>query len=267
MGRLAGKVAFVTGSGSGIGEAVALRFAEEGAAVICLDINESSALRVAETISGNSGKAIAVGCDVGDIQSMTKIRETVLSGFGGVDIVVNNAGVGVAGSIGTLNREDWQRGIDVNLSGAYNVTKVFWQHFVDRRRGVVINTSSVMGITGDAKSIGYCTAKAGLIAFTKCLAIDGAPHGIRANCVCPGFVDTPAMQQELKSMGNGSQALRMIEKQLPVGRMARSQEIANGFLFLASDDASYVTGATLIMDGGSTIGYRGSIMLSDLEGE
>lgn len=264
MRRLEGKIALVTGAGSGIGEAVALRFAEEGAAVACLDINEESAAKVAYAISENKGKAIAIYCDVSDVQGLTRITDMVLTGLGGLDIIVNNAGFGVTGTIAGLDFSAWHRGIDVNLTGAFNVTKVFWQHFVEQGRGVVINTSSVMGLTGDANSIAYCTAKAGLIAFTKCLAIDGAAFGIRANCVCPGFTDTPSMQQELKNLGNPQEALRMIENQLPIGRMAASREIANGFLFLASDEASYVTGATLLMDGGSTIGYRGSIVVDNL---
>jgi NAD(P)-dependent dehydrogenase (short-subunit alcohol dehydrogenase family) len=137
------------------------------------------------------------------------------------------------------------------------MSKAFWPGFMKQHHGVIVNNSSIMGLTGDMNSVAYCSAKAALIGLTKCLAADGAAHGIRANCICPGFVDTPAMRAVAgESKGDGSYV--QFERQIPLGRMANTREVANAFLFLASDESSYITGTTLIVDGGATLGYQGS---------
>jgi len=174
-----------------------------------------------------------------------------------VDVLINNAGGGGVGSVESLSVEDWRKAIDVNLAGAFYFSKALWPVFAGQRRGVIVNNGSIMGLMGDMNSIAYCSAKAALVGMTRCLAADGAAHGIRANCVCPGFVDTPAMRAVAADPSVG-RTIADFERSIPLGRMASTREIALAFLFLASDEASYITGTTLVVDGGATLGYLGS---------
>jgi NAD(P)-dependent dehydrogenase (short-subunit alcohol dehydrogenase family) len=237
----------VTGAASGIGAAVAGHFASENHSVAWLD-KEESALRAV----GDHRNSIHLIADVCDSAQIAAARATVRKTFGGLDVLVNNAGVNFSGSVEQMSESSWRSCLDINLTGAFLVTKAFWPDFIAQGRGVVINVSSIMGLAGDRESIAYCAAKAGIIAMTQCLAIDGATHGIRANCVSPGFVDTPALRAAVAATGSS------FERQLPIGRMATADEIARAIAFLASDAAEYVTGANLVVDGGATLGYRGS---------
>lgn len=244
----------VTGAASGIGAAVTRHLALEGDAIACLDRDAAALRSFCESLSP---APLALVADISDPLQLADARKMLLGSLGGLDILVNNAGVNIVGSIAEVSESAWRTCLDVNLTGAFLLTKAFWPDFVAQGHGIVINISSIMGLAGDHASIAYCTAKAGVIAMTQCLAIDGAVHGIRVNCVSPGYVDTPPTRAVLTDPANAG-LLQEIERQLPIGRMATPAEIASVIGFLASNGSSYLNGANLVVDGGATLGYRGS---------
>lgn len=256
-GRMQGKLAVITGAGAGIGDAIARLFAEEGAAVVCIDRDRDAVERTARSISGSGARATARVADVSDPAEVSAACEWIIDAWGDPDVLVNNAGGGGSGDVGSIDADIWLRSIELNLGAAFHMSRALWPAFLRRRRGVILNNGSIMGLAGDANSIAYCSAKSGLIGLTRCLAADGAPHAIRANCICPGFVDTPAMRAVADHTETG-RGFEDFEQQIPLGRVADPREIANAFLFLASDEASYITGSTLVVDGGATLGYLGS---------
>ena len=189
--RLAGKNAVVTGAASGIGRETALRFAEEGAAVVCADRDAAGAAAVSASIVANGGTALAVSADITSEQDVARLVEESLTAYGRIEVLVNNAGVTILGGVAELSEADWQREIDINLSGAFRVSKAFWPHFAEAGGGVILSTASIAGVIAAPQDAAYVASKAGLIMLTRCMALDGAKAGIRANCICPGFVDTP----------------------------------------------------------------------------
>jgi NAD(P)-dependent dehydrogenase (short-subunit alcohol dehydrogenase family) len=255
--RLAGRTAVVTGAGSGIGREIAILFAAEGAAVICIDRAGDAAEDAARSICSTGAVARALVADVSDPSDVAAAGARILRECSSVDVLVNNAGGGGGGSIASVSIDGWREAVDLNLGGAFYLSKALWPAFARQRRGVIVNNGSIMGLAGDMNSIAYCSAKAALVGMTRCLAADGAAYGIRANCVCPGFVDTPAMRAVAADPAVG-RTVADFERSIPLGRMASAREIAFAFLFLASDEASYVTGATLVVDGGAMLGYQGS---------
>lgn len=255
--RLAGRTAVVTGAGSGIGREIAVLFAAEGATVICIDREREAAEEVASELHSTGAIVRALVTDVADPADVADAGARIVREFPSVDVLINNAGGGGSGSIAAVSVADWRKAIDLNLGGAFYLSKALWPAFAGRRRGVILNNASIMGLMGDMNSIAYCSAKAALVGMTRCLAADGAAFGIRANCVCPGFVDTPAMRAVAADPAGG-RTIADFERSIPLGRMASAREIAQAFLFLASDEASYITGATLVIDGGATLGYQGS---------
>jgi NAD(P)-dependent dehydrogenase (short-subunit alcohol dehydrogenase family) len=260
MNRLKDKVAVVTGAGAGIGREIALLFAEEGARVGCMDVDADAANETVEMVRTGGAIAYASAVDISAPGAVVAARDALLSRFGDAHILVNNAGVGVAGTVESLDIERWRRGMEVNFSAAFYMAQAFWPGFVRLGGGVIINNSSVMGLAGDINSVAYSSAKAGLVGMTKCLAADGAAQGIRVNCVCPGFVDTPAMRAQFNLNWTREQA----EGRIPLKRLATTREVANVFLFLASRESSYMTGSTLVVDGGATLGYQGSDLSASL---
>ena len=252
--RLAGRNAVVTGAASGIGRETALRFAEEGAAVVCADLDAKGAAAVAASVVANGAVAAAASVDITSEREVARLAEEALAALGRVDVLVNNAGVTILGGVAELTEADWQREIDINLSGAYRVSKAFWPHMAGAGGGAILSTASIAGVVGVRQDAAYVASKAGLIMLTRCMALDGAPHGIRANCICPGFVDTPMFQDYLAEQPDPKASLDRAAGCTPLGHIGTPRDIADGFVYLASDDARWITGTALVIDGGLTAG-------------
>lgn len=191
MGRLEGKVALVTGGGSGIGRQTSIRFAQEGARVLVADLRGDTAEQVAEELRASGATAVATPMDVTRSADIAAGLQVALDELGGIDVVVNNAGITITGAAHDLTEDDWDRELAINLKSVYLVSKAAWPHLVERGGGSIVSTASIAGIWAIPDDAAYCASKAGVIMLTKCLALDGAKAGIRANCVCPGFIQTP----------------------------------------------------------------------------
>jgi NAD(P)-dependent dehydrogenase (short-subunit alcohol dehydrogenase family) len=252
--RLNGKVALVTGAGSGIGRETALRFAQEGARVACADVRAETAEATAAEIGAD---AIGLGMDVTVATSAEAAVAAVVERYGGIDVVVNNAGVTIVGTAHEMGEDDWDREMATNLKSIYLVSRAAWPHLVARGGGSIVQTASVAGIWAIPADACYCASKAGAIMLTKCMALDGAKAGIRVNCVCPGFIQTPMIEGYFADQPD-PEASRVFATGLhPLGRMGRPRDIADAFVYLASDDACWVTGTALVVDGGLTCGIWG----------
>lgn len=253
FGRLAGKACLVTGAGSGIGRATALRFAAEGAHVAAADIREESAAATAEQIGA---AAIALALDVTSADSAAAAIDAACKAFDGLDVVVNNAGVTIVGAVHELSEEDWDRELHTNLKSVYLVSKAAWPRLLDRGGGAIVNTASIAGLWAIPADAAYCASKAGVIMLTKCMALDGASVGIRVNCVCPGYTQTPMIDGYFEDQPDPAEARRLAESLHPLGRLGRPQDIADAMVYLASDEADWVTGTALVVDGGLTAGIH-----------
>ncbi len=249
--RLANKVAIITGAGSGMGKCSALLFASEGAKVAAGDINEAAVKETVAEITKKGGEAIAIRTDVSkgpDVERM--VNETVAK-FGKLDIIYNNAGIeGDSGFVANLTEEQFDKVIAINLRGVWLGMKYALPHMMKQRSGSIINTASIAGIVGIKGSTPYAAAKAGVIAMTRVAALEDGRYNIRVNAICPGAIETP-MAQRIRGEGvePNPRALKRISV---LERMAQPDEIAKVALFLASDDASFATGAPFIIDGGWT---------------
>lgn len=245
-GRLAGKVAIVTGGASGIGEAVARRFIMEGARVLVADIDRE---RGEELARSSTGLAFQV-TDVSSPSECAEMVEQALSRFGAVDILVNNAFWSKAHRIHKLADEGWKKTLEVTLDAVFYGSRAVLPLFREQGHGVIVNTASISGLGGDDGMSAYNAAKAAVVNFTRTAALENARRGIRINCVCPGLIATPAVKRAFLSEAGSRER---IGEQLPMGRLGEPDEMANVFLFLASDEASYVTGAAFVADGGTSI--------------
>jgi 3-oxoacyl-[acyl-carrier protein] reductase len=239
---LEGKVAVVTGAGRGIGKAIALRLASEGARVACCG---RTLANIEETAAAIAGKAYAV--DVAQSAQVGEACERILKDFGRVDVLVNNAGVTRDQLLMRMSEEDWDLVLDTNLKGAFNFTKIVSRVMLKQRSGRIINVSSIIGLTGNAGQSNYAASKAGLIGFTKSVARELASRGITVNAVAPGFIITD-MTEAL-----GAEAHEALKARVALGRLGTAEDVANLVLFLASDLASYVTGQVITVDGGLTM--------------
>lgn len=249
--RLSGKVAVVTGAGSGIGVEIARRFAQEGASVVLADINR---VAIEEVATECGPDALAVEVDVADGEAVAALFEDVRERFGGVDVLANNAGVTLVGAVDEVEEEAWDRGFDVNVKGVFLMMKAAWPLLVERSGGSIINMGSAAGLEGVPRNLGYCATKAAVVLMTRSSALDGGPLGIRVNCVCPGFVDTPMTEQFFANDDDPAAAREAAEANHPIGRLGRPKDIADAYVYLASDEASWVTGVALKVDGGLTAG-------------
>lgn len=248
--RLTDKVALVTGAAKGIGAGIAERFAESGAAVVVFDIDGPAAVSLAERLGG-AGKAVAVQGDVMVERDVCRAVETAVETFGQLDILVNNAGVEIAGAIPDYSEEQWDRQVGVNLKGAFFCAK----HAIQRMRGrggVIVNISSVHAFVSYPGNAAYDASKAGLNALTRSLALEHGKDGIRVNAVCPGYVDTPMMDEWLAKVPDPDETMRAVLAVHPLGRIGTPRDIADAALFLASDAASFITGVSLVVDGAMT---------------
>lgn len=253
MNRLEGKVAVVTGGNAGIGEAVAKRFAEEGASVVVTGRRQQELDRVVSGIRHNKGKALAVAGSVTDEAHAQDVAQRTLDSFGHIDILVNNAGIGDFGK--RLHETDdatWTSVLDVNLTGVFRMTRAIVPQMLKQGRGAIVNISSIASLVGIPTVSAYAASKGGLDALTRAVAIDYAPDGIRCNVVNPGLIDTP-MAAPL--MANPDM-LQPILAQYAIRRPGTPEEVANMVLYLASDEAAWVTGGTFTIDGGMTV-YKG----------
>lgn len=248
--RLANKVALISGGGSGIGAATARLFAREGAKVVVTGRRPGPIEAVAAEVAG-----VAVAGDTIDPAHAAEAVATAVSSFGGLDVVVANAGVGFGGSVGDVNDEHWQRTLDVNLTGPMVLTRAALPAMLERGGGSIVLVSSINGLVATTDSAAYGTSKAGLIGLARSLAVDYGPRGIRANALCPGWVVTPMADEEMEILGAArgigrQEAYDLATTDVPLRRAATAQEIASCCLFLASDESSIVTGAILVADGG-----------------
>ena len=243
------KVALVTGAGSGLGLATAKAFAESGAAVAVADWNEKSARAAADELVAQGHKALAVVCDVSDDGQVEAMVAQTVATFGRLDAAYNNAGVqNVLAETADTAREDYDRVMGINLQGVWSCMKFELQQMRKQGSGTIVNCSSLGGLVGGAERGIYHAAKHGVIGFTKSAALEYAARGIRINAVCPGLIWTP-MADQMVAAGQG-EALKAMEKSIPMGRVGRPEEIADAVLWLCSDAASYVTGQSISVDGG-----------------
>ena len=240
---LTGKVAVVTGSSRGIGQAIAARFCESGAHVAVIDIDEAGAKGTAEQLAG-AGNKIGIGADVSDADQISKAITEAEEQLGPIDILVNNAGLTRDGLLIRMTEDDWDLVLDVNLKGSFLATKVAGQKMMKRRSGRIINVASVVGIIGNAGQANYASSKAGLIGLTKAVAKELASRNVLVNAVAPGFIDTEMTRQLPET------AKTALMDNIPLKRLGDVDDVAGAVLFLASDFASYITGQVLVVDGG-----------------
>lgn len=245
MGKLQDKVAVVTGGGRGIGKAVALSFAAEGAKVAVVSRTEANAQSVADLINAeHPGAARAYAVDVADSVATGEMGKQVLADFGHVDILVNNAGVTRDGLLLRMSDEDWDVVLNTNLKGAFNLVKAFQRSLLKRGGARIINVASVIGLIGNAGQANYAASKAGLIGFTKSVAREFAGRSVTVNAIAPGFIETDMTDVLNDQLKEG------VLSKIPLGSFGQAQDIAAAALFLASEDARYVTGQVLAVDGG-----------------
>ena len=244
MSQLANQIAVVTGAGRGIGRAIALKFAQEGADVVVISRTQENSEKVAAEIRALGRQAWAFAVNVADAAAVNAAAEKVLAGTGKVDILVNNAGVTRDGLLMRLSDADWDTVLDTNLKGAFLVTKAFSRAMIKARTGRILNISSVIGLIGNAGQSNYAASKAGLIGFTQSCAREFAGRGITVNAIAPGFIETD-MTAELNETLKAE-----ILKKIPLGKLGQSDDIAAAALYLASPAARYVTGQVLTVDGG-----------------
>ncbi len=241
---LEGKKAIVTGGGRGIGNAIALSLAEAGADVAVIDLDQATAAQTAAAVKEKKRESLSFGVDVSDLSAVQAALDSIVETWGGVDIVVNNAGITRDNLLIRMAEEDWDLVLGVNLKGAFNLIRATARTMMKQKSGAIINISSIIGLMGNAGQANYAASKGGLISLTKAAAKELAPRGIRANAIAPGFIETAMTEKipaDLKEQMLGS---------IPLGRMGSPEDIAAAVIFLASPAAAYITGQVLIVDGG-----------------
>jgi len=248
--RLKDKVVIITGAGSGIGRASAGLFAKEGAKVVVVDVVRKGGLETARMIRNNGGEAAFVEVDVSRASDVERMIKTTVEKYGKLDILFNNAGINLEKTVTDTSEEEWNKVIDVNLKGVFLCSKYAIPEMIQNGEGVIINTASIRGIVGQAHESVYCASKGGVVLLTKAMALDYGPHNIRVNCICPGAIYTPMHEAFMASLKKPEQEIQETLKKIPLGRMGQPEDVARAALFLASDESSYITGVTLLVDGG-----------------
>lgn len=246
-----GKVAFVTGAGSGIGRATALAFASAGTSVAVADISEESSCETAQLIEEQGGRAVAVKCDVTKAEEVKTALDQTIKEFGRLDFAFNNAGIEQRNAaVADFEEDEWNRIIDTNLRGAFLCMKYEIPLLLKQGGGAIVNVSSGAGVIGIKGGAAYTAAKHGVIGLTKSAALDYAAQNIRVNAVAPGYIDTPMMD---RFTGGTTEGQKKVIAQEPIGRMGQPEEIANAVVWLCSDASSFIVGHALIIDGGQTV--------------
>jgi NAD(P)-dependent dehydrogenase (short-subunit alcohol dehydrogenase family) len=247
--KLENRVAVITGAGSGIGRASALEFAREGARVVVADLNLAGALETVRQIEAGGGQALAVETDVARPESVQTLVAQTLETFSQVHVLLNNAAIQVNKTVEDTTVEEWNREINVNLGGVFLCSKFFLPH-LRRTRGCIINMSSVNGFFVEPRCAGYCATKAAIIGLTKAMAIDHGKEGIRVNCICPGYIDAGLAWGYFEAQPDPAAARAAAGKLHALWRIGRPEEVGRVAVFLASDEASFMTGSAVVVDGG-----------------
>lgn len=249
--RLANKISIVTGAGAGIGEGTAVRFAEEGSKLLLTDISELAVRAVAKRLSENGADVLAIPGDISNEDDARRISEAAVSHFGGIDILVNNAANFTTVSVEHATVQDWQKVLSVNVMGTALVAKHAIPHIRKRGKGSIVNVSSTSALMAQADFATYNTSKGAILSMTICMALDLAPSNIRVNSICPGCILTSATEREWSRMGiTREQWIAEMAPQHMLNRVGNVREVANAILFFASDEASFITGSHLMVDGG-----------------
>jgi NAD(P)-dependent dehydrogenase (short-subunit alcohol dehydrogenase family) len=252
--RFEGKVALITGGTSGIGRAAALAFAREGARVVITGRSAERGVEVVERIAGDGGEAIFERADVRRAEDCRRAVDRTTSAFGALHVLFNNAGVFYPATVVECTEEEWDEQIDSSLKGTFLMSKFAIPHLASAGGGAIVNMSSGWGLLGGDRAAAYCAAKGGIVVMTKAMAIDHGPEGIRVNAVCPGDTMTPMEHDEALRRGWSWERYVEWASDRPLGRMGEAEDVANVVLFLASEEASFVTGSIVAVDGGGTAG-------------
>ena len=252
MGRVDGKACIVTGAGSGIGKAIAERLAEEGGKVLCVDLNSETAIATAAGIRGTGGTAEAIAADVSNPQQVDAFVTHCVALYGRIDVLVNNAGVNIPGVFHEVSDEVIDKTLNVNVKGAIYGSRAAIPHMLQHGGGSIVNISSVNGLVSEPFLAVYSASKGAIVMLTKGIALDYAKQGIRCNAICPGWVDTPINYAHAEMLGGLEKVYSTIGSFQPIGRPGEPREIAHLALFLASDEASFLTGSIVAADGGMT---------------
>jgi len=252
MPRLSGKVALITGSGTGIGRACALAFSHEGAQVTVVGRRKAPLEAVAREIETSGGKALGITCDVTSRASVEAAIAGATKHFGRLDLVVNNAGAIVVGTVEETSGEDWDRVMATNLTGTFLVSRAAIPALRAAGRGSIVNIGSYLGIVARKQRAAYCAAKAGIAGLTRAMALDHAQEKIRVNCICPAIIETEMAIESLSKAADPEAARKQRTAEIPLGRFGKPEDVASMAVFLASDESSWVTGVSFPLDGGQT---------------
>ncbi len=253
MPRLAGKTAFITGAGTGIGQAIALAMVREGAQIALAARRRALLEAVATEIIAAGGAALAIECDVTDRASVEAALAAAVKNFGQVNVLVNNAGAAVVADATNTSDDDWRRILDVNLTGTFLMSRAALPEFRRIGGGAIVNIGSVLGLVARKERAAYCAAKGGVTLLTKAMALDHAEEKIRVNCICPSIVETPLGAASMTRSGLSlDEARRIRAREIPLGRLGKPEDVAELAVYLASDESSWVTGAAWPIDGGLT---------------
>jgi len=245
--KLKNKVAIITGGGSGIGKATAILFTEEGCKIVIADVDFKSGKEVERIIRSKGNEAFFIKTDVANSSEVKNLMDKTVEKYGKLDILFNNAGIYFIKNFEEITEDDWNKTFDINLKGAFLCSK-YALPLLKKTKGTIINNASGLGIRPEPESAAYCASKAGLITLTRSMALQYSKNGVRINCVCPGPILTPLLKETLPTKKD----LDRCASNMPIKRIGTPEEVAKVVLFLASDDASYVTGATYTVDGGET---------------